>query len=137
MPIGHLGINVPDLGVAKAYYDRLMPSLDYESFFNAEDGFSYRPVDGKPGTYLFFNPSLQAGDYSRHRTGLQHLAFIVKNRAAVHAVHELATGLGSAIIEAPQEFPQYHPGYFATFWSDPFGHMLEAVCHRDDSSSAH
>ncbi len=31
----------------------------------------------------------------------------------------------------PQEWPQYPPPYFATFWLDPFGIMLEAVCHHD------
>jgi hypothetical protein len=24
-----------------------------------------------------------------------------------------------------------HPPDYATFWLDPFGFMLEAVCHRD------
>jgi hypothetical protein len=37
------------------------------------------------------------------------------------------------VVEPPQEFPQYHPGYYAAFWNDPFGIVLEAVCHRDDS----
>jgi hypothetical protein len=35
------------------------------------------------------------------------------------------------VIHPPQEFPQYHPGYYAMFWQDPEGFMLEVVCHRD------
>ena len=31
----------------------------------------------------------------------------------------------------PQHFPEYPPPYYATFWLDPFGFMLEAVCHHD------
>ena len=27
--------------------------------------------------------------------------------------------------------PQYPQPYFATFWLDPWGVMLEAVCHQD------
>jgi catechol 2,3-dioxygenase-like lactoylglutathione lyase family enzyme len=65
---------------------------------------------------------------------LQHLAFIVKTRDAVHAAHDRAQLLGSPIVEPPQEFPQYHPGYYATFWNDPFGIVLEVVCHRDEST---
>jgi len=38
--------------------------------------------------------------------------------------------LGSEIVHQPQEFPQYPPLYFATFWLDPFGFLLEAVCHH-------
>jgi len=35
------------------------------------------------------------------------------------------------VVRAPQAFPQYPPPYYATFWLDPFGFMLEAVCHHD------
>jgi catechol 2,3-dioxygenase-like lactoylglutathione lyase family enzyme len=129
--LGHLGVNVPDLAAAKRYYDQLMPAVGFEEFLSAEDQFAYRPAGGKPGTFLFFYPAAEDGAYSRHRSGLQHLAFMVKTRSEVHAVHRLVIDLGNDILREPQEFPQYPPPYFATFWLDPFGFMLEAVCHYD------
>jgi hypothetical protein len=42
-----------------------------------------------------------------------------------------ALQLGSREVHAPQEWPQYPPPYFASFWLDPCGIMLEAVCHYD------
>ena len=129
--LGHLGVNVSDLSQAKAYYDALMPCLGFESFMESAEQFAYRRQEGKPGTYLFFYPALEASRYSRHHIGLQHLAFIVPSRAAVHTVHTKVVELGSPVIYPPQEFPQYHPGYYAMFWSDPDGIMLEAVCHRE------
>ena len=129
--LGHLGVNVRDLIGAKAYYDQLMPLLDFEPFLAAADQFAYRPAGGKPGTYVFFYPALAAGGYSRHCPGLQHLAFMVKSRAAVQAVHRKVQALGSPVLHEPQEFPQYHPGYYAMFWQDPEGFMLEVVCHRE------
>jgi catechol 2,3-dioxygenase-like lactoylglutathione lyase family enzyme len=134
MPLGHLGINVADLSTAKRYYDELMPLLGYEPFFSTDDEFSYRPVDAKPGTFLFFYPSQEPGEYSRHRSGVQHLAFIVKTRPEVHAARDAADRLGSEVLIEPKEFPEYHPGYYAAFWLDPFGQMLEVVCHRDPAS---
>ena len=134
MPLGHMGMNVIDLAQARAYYEQLMPMLSFELFFSKEDEFAYRPASGKPGTYIFFYAALEAGSYSRHGAGLQHLAFVVKSRAAVDRVYNWAIGRGDEIIHAPQEFPQYHPGYYATFWHDPEGFMLEAVCHRDEES---
>jgi catechol 2,3-dioxygenase-like lactoylglutathione lyase family enzyme len=131
--LGHLGVNVQHLAQAKAYYDSLMPLLDFEPYLSAADQFAYRPAGGKPGTYLFFYPALEGEGYSRHRPGLQHLAFMVKSRAAVHSVHAKVQELGSPVIHPPQEFPQYHPGYYAMFWQDPEGFMLEVVCHRDRS----
>ena len=133
MPLGHLGVNVPDLAAAQQYYDRLMPLLGYETFLSAPDQFAYKPVDGKVGTYLFFYPSSDGAGYSRYRTGLQHLAFMVKSRSRVHEVHDLAVALGSEVVHEPREFPEYHSGYYATFWLDPYGQMLEAVCHRRPS----
>jgi len=129
--IGHLGINVPDLEAAKTYYDQLMPLLGFEEFLSAADQFAYLPAGGKRGTFLFVYPSQEEGPYSRHRTGLQHLAFSVPTRATVEDVHRLVVELGDEVQEAPREFPEYPPPYFATFWLDPFGFLLEAVCHHD------
>ena len=113
-----------------------MPLLGFDEFIAAEDEFAYRPAGGKPGTYLFFYPSAQRSQYSRHRTGLQHLAFIMRSRSLVNDVHELVADdliprFGGEVLHRPQVFPQYPQPYFATFWLDPSGLMLEAVCHHD------
>jgi catechol 2,3-dioxygenase-like lactoylglutathione lyase family enzyme len=129
--LGHLGINVPDLVAAKRYYDALMPLVGFEPFFAADDEFAYRPAENKPGTYLFFYPAAQLGEYSSQRTGLQHLAFMVGRRSFVDNVHDHVTRTGGTVIHQPQHFPQYPGHYYATFWYDPFGLKLEAVCHHD------
>ncbi|MFI5508838.1 extradiol dioxygenase [Mycobacterium sp. NPDC051804] len=134
--LGHLGVNVPDLRASKSYYDAVMPLLGFDEFVAAEDEFAYRPASGKPGTYLFFYPSAEDSRYSRHRTGLQHLAFIMRSRSLVNDVHELVVSdlvprFGGEVLHQPQVFPQYPQPYFATFWLDPWGLMLEAVCHHD------
>ncbi|MEO5842763.1 MAG: VOC family protein [Acidimicrobiales bacterium] len=129
--LGHIGINVPDLAAAKSYYDLIMPLLDFEPFVVHDDEFAYKPAAGKRGTYLFVYPAQQPGEFSRFRPGLQHLAFMVPSRAAVRAIHDLVLTLGNDVVHPPQEFPQYPPPYYATFWLDPFGIMLEAVCHYD------
>jgi hypothetical protein len=56
---------------------------------------------------------------------------MVPTRRAVHDAHALAVRLGSEVVHPPQEWPQYPPPYFAAFWLDPFGFMIEAVCHHD------
>lgn len=129
--LGHLGINVPDLSVAKRYYDALMPLVGFEPFFDAEDEFSYKPAENKRGTYVFFYPTAEPSGYSAQRTGLQHLAFMVPRRSSVHAVHDHVIRIGGTVIHPPGDFPQYPGHYYATFWYDPFGIKLEAVCHYD------
>jgi catechol 2,3-dioxygenase-like lactoylglutathione lyase family enzyme len=129
--LGHLGINVPDLAAARAYYEEVLPLLGYETFFAADDELAYMPVDGRRGAYFFVYPAQQGVPYSREATGLQHLAFMVPTRTAVRAVHQRVVELGSRVLHPPRPFPQYPPPYFATFWLDPFGFMFEAVCHHD------
>ncbi|PKB67190.1 MAG: extradiol dioxygenase [SAR202 cluster bacterium Io17-Chloro-G4] len=130
--LGHIGVNVRDLSQAKSYYDSLMPLLGFEPYISAPDQFAYRRTSGGAGTLLFFYPALEYAPYSRHQPGLQHLAFMVDSRAAVHAVHDKVQSLGSEVIHPPRQFPQYRPNYYATFWLDPEGFMLEAVCLRED-----
>jgi catechol 2,3-dioxygenase-like lactoylglutathione lyase family enzyme len=130
MPLGHIGVNVRDLGQAKTYYDEFMPLVGFESFFANDEEFSYRPAGDKPGTYLFFYPALEDSDYSRHRPGLQHLAFMVKTPEEVDRLHEWAVKRGANVLDEPQKFPQYGPTYYAAFWEGPDGVTLEAVCHR-------
>ena len=129
--LGHIGLNVPDLVAAEIYYNRLMPLVGYEPFLSAADESAFMPAAGKRGTYIFLYPSAESSIYSHDRTGLQHLAFMVPSRSQVHVVHEFATAAGNEVLHPPREFPQYPPPYFATFWLDPFGFMLEAVCHKD------
>ena len=129
--LGHLGVNVPDLVAARSHYRELMPLLDFEVFLDDVDQFAYRPAGAKPGTYLFFYPATEPGPYSRERTGLQHLAFMVPTRSRVAEVHDRAVELGATSVHRPQDWPQYPPPYHAAFWTDPFGILVEAVCHKD------
>lgn len=128
--IDHLGLGVPDLAAAKAYYDELMPLLGYEPFLVRDRQFSYRRAESKPGTTVFFYEADEGGDYSHRRTGLQHVAFKLHSREEVDSAHHLAVRLGSKTVRPPNIYAQYHDNYYAAFWLDPHGFLLEAVCHR-------
>ncbi len=131
--IDHIGLNVPDLDAAKSYYDALMPSLGYEPFFATDEQFSYQPERGKPGTTVFFYAAPLESEYVRKHVGLEHLAFRARTRAQVDDAQAKALELGSAIRFSPQLFPQYHENYYATFWFDPHGFLLEMVCHKPEA----
>jgi catechol 2,3-dioxygenase-like lactoylglutathione lyase family enzyme len=115
--IDHIGIGVPDLAVAKAYYDDLMSVLGLREWFETGPGgpLNYGP-DGDRGSQLFFYQAEEPGAYSRGRTGLHHLAFLVASRAVVRGAHECGEHC------------------FATYWLDPHGFKLEAVCHTPEES---
>jgi catechol 2,3-dioxygenase-like lactoylglutathione lyase family enzyme len=102
--LGHLGINVPDLALAKRCYDALMPLVGFEPYFHTADEFAYKPADSKPGTYLFFCPATEPGGYASQHIGLQHLAFIVRRRSLVHTAHDHVIKTGGTVVH-PSAFP--------------------------------
>ena len=127
MPIEHLGLGVPDVEAAKAYYDEFMPLVGYEPCF----GNGYCPKDWQ-GAQLFLYPALEEGSYSRHRTGFQHLAFSVPTRADVRRVHDWVRARGDEVIHPPRAFPEYGPTCYATFFLDTHGFYLEVVCYAEE-----
>lgn len=139
MPTGyidHIGLGVPDLAAAKAYYDELMPILGLRQWFpvNLAPGgsFNYGP-DGARGAQVFFYQATEDGKNSCHRSGMQHIAFMVESRAIVREAHEWARARGEEIIHEPREFPEYGSN-FATYWLDPHGFMLEVVSYAAEAT---
>ena len=53
---------------------------------------------------------------------------MVESRAIVREAHAWAVSKGAEVLNAPREFPEYGVHY-ATYWLDPHGFKLEAVCH--------
>lgn len=125
MPIDHIGLGVPDIEAAKAYYDEFMPLVGFVREWDS----GYRPVDWK-GAQVFLYPASEDGAYSRHRAGLQHISFYVPTRADVHGVHRWAVSRGHQILHEPRLFPEYHELFYATFFLDMHGFMLEAVTYE-------
>jgi len=133
--IDHIGIGVPDLDAAKDYYDQLMSVLGLREWFPREPGgpLNYGP-DGARGSQVFFYQADEPGAYSRGRAGLHHVGFLVESRAIVREAHEWARARKAVILDEPQEFPQYGEHCYATYWLDPHGFKLEAVCHTPEES---
>jgi catechol 2,3-dioxygenase-like lactoylglutathione lyase family enzyme len=129
MPIEHIGLGVPDVEAAQAYYNELMPMVGFKPCF----GNGYCPEDFQ-GAQLFLYPASETGSFSRQAVGFQHLAFLVPSRAAVHRVHDWVRDRGDEIVRAPKTFPQFGPHCYATYFLDPHGFMLEVVCHEPEGS---
>ena len=124
--IDHIGIGVPDLGAAKQYYDELMSVLGLREWFDTGPGgpLNYGP-DGGQGAQLFFYRAEEPATYSRHQTGLHHLAFLVASRAVVREAHEWARGRDATILDEPSEFPSTGPTV-----SPPTGSILTGSSSR-------
>ena len=79
------------------------------------------------GAQLFIYPALEAGEHSRLRAVFRTSRSTSMTRADVHRVHEWAVAHGHEILNEPRPFPEYGETFYATFFVDMHGFMLEAV----------
>ena len=130
--IDHIGIGVPDLVAAKQYYDDLMSVLGLREWFDTGPGgpLNYGP-DGGQGTQLFFYQQ-RSRTYSRHQTGL-HPPRIPGREPRSFQAHEWARDATPPSWTSPASSP-VRADCFATYWLDPHGIKLEAVCHSPEES---
>lgn len=124
MGIDHVFIPVRDLAAAEAFYDKVMPVLGFRKG-RASDRVSPRlRYDNRQLTYWVVLRDAQAP--TRSPGSPSHLCFrVVDDQAVDRACRELR----AAGIEAtePRAYTQYSPDYYATFFSDPDGLLLEVI----------
>ena len=116
-----MDLTVRDLARSTAFYDGVLPLLGFRRGAGAPEG----PVWAGEHSEIGLQQARSPGTHGRYAPGLHHLAFTAPTRAAVDLAHERLVALGVTILDAPAEYPQYAPGYYAVFFADPDGLKLE------------
>ena len=124
--VHHVILTVTDLARSRPFYSKLMPRVGYPAewdygvsvgFVGAGGSFWIKPADAR-----------FAGDsFCKDRVGLCEVAFRAENRAQVDALARDLPSFGATILDLPREYPEYVPGYYAVFFTDPDGIKLELV----------
>ncbi len=105
-----------------------MPRLGYPEFLEFGAG---APIGwaGTGGSFWLKQADRRyAGEtFSKDRVGLAEVAFRGESRDQVDALARDVPTWGGTILDAPREYPEYMPGYYAVFFADPDGIKLELV----------
>jgi catechol 2,3-dioxygenase-like lactoylglutathione lyase family enzyme len=125
LAVDHIDLTVNDLERSLAFYDRVLGALGmrriahegYVAWGNAHMNIGLRQAAGVPPGVPF----------DRTRVGFHHLALKARSRAEVDRFHAFLLRAGVTVLDAPAEYPQYGPGYYALFFADPDGLKLELV----------
>jgi catechol 2,3-dioxygenase-like lactoylglutathione lyase family enzyme len=118
--LDHIGLDVGDYEVSKAFYERALEPLGLRLMMEPTP-----EIGGFGDDFPFF---WIAKRDRGPQTGV-HVAFRVKKRELVDAFHTAALGAGGIDNGGPGVREIYHPNYYGAFVLDPDGNNLEAVCH--------
>jgi catechol 2,3-dioxygenase-like lactoylglutathione lyase family enzyme len=122
-PFGHIDLRVGSMEAALPFYEALMPELGFTRRFHGPAWKAWASELELPGA-AYFAIVESAGC----RPGESRIAFWTEGAAEVDRLAAIAVDAGAADVSGPKEMP-YSPGYYAVFFADPTGNLLE-IYHR-------
>jgi catechol 2,3-dioxygenase-like lactoylglutathione lyase family enzyme len=123
--IAHIQLNVNDPDRCIPFWEKLCHFLAMKTLIKGE-GVLYC-IGSRTGILVRVAPLEQRNTrFDQNRAGLHHFCFRARERADIDAVHRfLVDELDARIIHAPEEGPQFAPGYYSVLFEDPDGIRIE------------
>ncbi len=121
--LDHFIITVSNLERSFAFYNSAFKPLNiaFAMDFKGQDGHPDLKGFGDGNTIFFW---LKEG---KSNFNAVHIGFVAKDHKEVEAFHKASVSAGAKTMYAPRIFPEYYPGYFATWIIDPDGYEIELV----------
>lgn len=126
--VHHIDLTIKETKASRAFYESVLGFMGYVIVDDRDEFIDFQ-LPGQPHYIGIANAKGASADrvHDRYSPGLHHLALNAENRADVDALYALLQKIGANILDAPAEYPQYGPGYYAVFFADPDGLKLEYV----------
>src|SRR3989338_2241614 len=123
-PAGHVKLSVSDFKRSEKFYANLLKELYGKQ---VTDGTTSAGWVTREGFGIWISQAkLQQPAYVFSAPGLHHLCFKASSCEEVDRVYELIKSK-TKIFDAPQNYPEYSPYYYAVFFADPDGIKLEVA----------
>ena len=101
------------------FYDSLLPALGFTERYHGDTWKVWATTEPLPSTAYF-----AITEERDHAANSNRIAFWVSSEAEVDRLTEAARTVGARDLTGPKPMP-YSPGYYASFFADPSGNLLE------------
>ncbi|MBN3747319.1 VOC family protein [Burkholderia sp. Se-20373] len=132
--LDHVSISVPDIDVARPFYDAIMAALGAAKVYDRPTALGYGERCNANDTASTFLAVY--ADPAEIGASKRHWCFKAASREQVDAFFEAGLATGGQSDGEPGLRPQYHADYYGAFLVDPAGNRVEAVCHVSVPASA-
>jgi len=124
--IAHIQLTVNDPARCVPFWERLCHFFGMETLVKGDD--IVYCIGGRTGICVRGAPAAKRGTrFDQDRAGLHHLCLRARSREDVDAIYRFAVDeLHARIIHAPEDGPQFAPGYYSVLFEDPDGIRIEA-----------
>lgn len=124
--VGHVGIEVSNLGNSKTFYKALFGGLGFKTIMDTEDGAGF----SNQNFQIWLGASQKPRVKRDAPTGEEfvvadHLAILVPGKETVDAAEKTMKKNGFKALFPCEEHPQFEPGYYAVSFCDPDNYVTE------------
>ncbi|MDG2303307.1 MAG: VOC family protein [Candidatus Binatia bacterium] len=123
--IAHIQLTVNDPERCLPFWEKLCHFLGMKSLIHG-DGVIYC-IGSRTGLLVRAAPAGKRDrTFDQDRSGVHHFCFRARSRDDVDAIHRfLQDELEAHIVHAPEDGPQFAPGYYSVLFEDPDGIRAE------------
>ena len=123
--IAHIQLTVRDPARCLPFWEKLCHFLEMKTLIKGEAVLYC--IGSRTGILVRGAPAdKRERRFDQDASGLHHFCFRARERADVDAVHRfLVDELHAQIVHAPEEGPQFAPGYYSVLFEDPDGVRVE------------
>ena len=123
--IAHIQMTVNDPATGVPFWEDLCHFLGMKTLIRAEE--IVYCIGSRTGILVRGTPEGGPSEpYDQDRAGLHHFCFRARSREDVDAIHGyLVDATDAHIVHAPEEGPEFAPGYYSILFEDPDGIRVE------------
>jgi len=129
--VGHVGIEVTNLGNSKKFYKTLLEALGFKVIMDTEDGVGFSNQNFSVWIGELREPRVRRkAPTGEEFVVADHLAILVQDKKAVYDIEREMKRNGFEALFPCEEHPQFEPGYYAVSFCDPDNYVIEIYTRR-------